>query len=76
MKTKKDPRGGRAKNRQNTVSKEIPKLKGGEDVSAIMEEMKELSQRIKELDGELKKVEEELQSKLLSIPNTPIPMYP
>ncbi len=65
------------KNRQNTVSKEIPKLKkAGEDVSAIMEEMKELSQRIKELDGELKKVEEELQSKLLSIPNTPHPDVP
>src|SRR5690554_6194325 len=65
------------KNKQNTVSKEIPKLKkAGQDVSGVMEEMKELSQRIKELDGELKGVEEELQSKLLSIPNTPHPDVP
>ena len=39
------------KNRQNTVSKEIPKLKkAGEDTTAIMAEMKELSTAIKEFD--------------------------
>ena len=36
------------KNKQNTVSKEIPKMKkAGEDTTAIMAEMKELSEKIK-----------------------------
>jgi seryl-tRNA synthetase len=39
------------KNRQNTVSKEIPKLKKeGKDVSEILEEMRELSNTIKDMD--------------------------
>ena len=60
------------KNRQNTVSKEIPKLKkAGEDASAIMAEMKELSGQIKELDGQLAEIEKELKEVLLGIPNTP-----
>lgn len=60
------------KNRQNTVSKEIPKLKkAGEDTSAIMAEMKELSASIKELDSQLGNVEKELRDTLLGIPNTP-----
>ena len=60
------------KNRQNTVSKEIPKLKkAGEDASAIMAEMKALSGQIKELDGEVAEVEKELKDVLLGIPNTP-----
>ena len=42
------------KNKQNTVSKEIPKLKkAGEDTTAIMAEMKELSDKIKVLDAEV-----------------------
>lgn len=60
------------KNKQNTVSREIPKLKkAGEDTTAIMAEMKELSGKIKELDGQLSVLEEELKNALLSIPNTP-----
>jgi len=60
------------KNRQNTVSKEIPKLKkAGEDTSAIMAEMKELSADIKELDGKLSEIEKELKEVLLGVPNTP-----
>lgn len=60
------------KNKQNTVSREIPKLKkAGEDTTAIMAEMKELSDKIKELDGQLSVLEEELKNALLSIPNTP-----
>lgn len=60
------------KNKQNTVSKEIPKMKkAGEDTTEIMAEMKKLSEEIKALDGELSKVEEELRNVLLSIPNTP-----
>ena len=62
------------KNKQNTVSKEIPKLKkAGEDTTAIMAEMKELSAKIKELDAELAEVEAALQSALLNVPNTPNP---
>ena len=60
------------KNRQNTVSKEIPKLKkAGEDTTAIMAEMKTLSAKIKELDGQLAEIEKELKDTLLGIPNTP-----
>ena len=60
------------KNKQNTVSKEIPKLKkAGEDTTAIMAEMKELSAKIKEMDAELAEVEAALQSALLIVPNTP-----
>ncbi len=60
------------KNKQNTVSREIPKLKkAGEDTTAIMAEMKELSGKIKELDGQLSVIEEDLRNALLSVPNTP-----
>lgn len=60
------------KNKQNTVSREIPKLKkAGEDTTAIMAEMKELSGRIKEIDGLLSEVEENLRAALLGVPNTP-----
>ncbi len=60
------------KNRQNTVSKEIPKLKkAGEDIKEIMEEMKEVSQKIKDINSDLKVAEDELKDRLLSIPNVP-----
>ncbi len=60
------------KNRQNTVSKEIPKLKkAGEDTTAIMAEMKTLSAEIKELDTKVAEVEKELRDVLLGVPNTP-----
>ncbi|MBQ1484649.1 MAG: serine--tRNA ligase [Eubacterium sp.] len=60
------------KNRQNTVSREIPKLKkAGEDTSQVMAEMKELSAEIKEMDTELSAIEAELKDAILSVPNTP-----
>jgi seryl-tRNA synthetase len=60
------------KNRQKTVSKEIPKLKKqGEDTSSIMAEMKALSDDIKEMDAKLSNIEEELKLALLNVPNTP-----
>ena len=60
------------KNRQNTVSKEIPKLKkAGEDTAAVMAEMKELSAEIKELNAKLTEIEKKLKDTLLGIPNTP-----
>jgi seryl-tRNA synthetase len=60
------------KHRQNTVSKEIPKMKKeGQDTTAIMAEMKELSGKIKELDGKLSEIETNLRNALLNVPNTP-----
>lgn len=60
------------KSRQNTVSREIPKMKkAGEDTTAIMAEMKELSGKIKEMDGQLSEIEENLKNALLNVPNTP-----
>ena len=65
------------KNKQNTVSKEIPKLKkAGEDTTAIMAEMKALSEKIKTMDGELSQVEKDLKDALLNVPNTPNPEVP
>ncbi len=65
------------KMKQNTVSKEIPKLKKeGKDVAPIFQEMKELSEQIKGMDKELSEIQEELQATLLKIPNTPADCVP
>ena len=65
------------KNKQNTASREVPKLKrAGEDTSALFAEMKELSSKIKTLDAEVSKVEDELHNALLNVPNTPNPDVP
>ncbi|NLY67170.1 MAG: serine--tRNA ligase, partial [Tissierellia bacterium] len=60
------------KAKQNSVSKEIPKLKKeGKDVTAILEEMKELSEKIKELEDVVKGLDSQLREELLNIPNVP-----
>ncbi len=60
------------KNRQNTVSRQIPILKKeGKDTSVIMAEMKKLSSDIKTLDAELDEIDEKYRVMLLSVPNTP-----
>ena len=60
------------KNRQNSASKEIPKLKkDGKDATGIMAELKMLSEDIKSLDAKVGLAEEELKNALLNIPNTP-----
>ena len=65
------------KNKQNTASREVPKLKKeGKDTSALFAEMKELSNKIKELDGKVAEIEEELRETLLGVPNTPNPEVP
>ena len=62
---------------QNKASKEIPKMKkAGEDTTAIMAEMKELSTKIAGLDEQVKAVQAELRDVLLGIPNTPNPDDP
>ncbi|MBO4235719.1 MAG: serine--tRNA ligase [Firmicutes bacterium] len=60
------------KNRQNTVSREIPKMKqAGEDTTEIMAEMKALSTEIKDLDARVSEVEDNLRNAILNVPNTP-----
>ena len=60
------------KNKQNTVSREIPKMKqAGEDTTEIMAEMKQLSEEIKELDARVSEVEDNLRIAILNVPNTP-----
>ena len=60
------------KNKRNTDSKEIPKLKKqGQNTDELMAEMKELSDKIKEYDVKLTDVENEITNNLLRIPNTP-----
>ncbi|MDD3222200.1 MAG: serine--tRNA ligase [Clostridia bacterium] len=65
------------KNQQNVASKKIPQMKkAGEDVSAVMEEMKKLSERIKALDTQVNAVDAELNAYMLTIPNIPNPTVP
>ncbi|NMB08294.1 MAG: serine--tRNA ligase, partial [Tissierellia bacterium] len=60
------------KAKQNTMSKEIPKLKKeGKNPSSLLEEMKQLSEDIKGLDIKVKEIDIELKEHLLNIPNTP-----
>lgn len=65
------------KNEQNTVSKQVPVMKKeGKDVSAILDEMKQLSDKIKNLDIQVKEVDSELDAWMLTIPNLPHPSVP
>ena len=60
------------KNKQNTVSREVPKLKKeGKDTTGLFAEMKELSKEIKELDQKVSEAEANLRNALLNVPNTP-----
>ncbi|MFU0800536.1 MAG: serine--tRNA ligase [Xylanivirga thermophila] len=60
------------KNKRNTVSQEIAKLKREKkDATSIMKEMKEVSKTIKEYDEKLKDIEEKLEAIVLTIPNMP-----
>ena len=65
------------KAQQNKVSKEIPRMKkAGEDVTAIMAEMKELAAAVKDLDAARTEVEAKLRALLLDIPNVPADWVP
>jgi len=60
------------KNKQKTISKQIPMLKKeGKDASGVLEEMKELSASIKDLDDQVRQVAHAIEEKLLVIPNVP-----
>lgn len=57
---------------QNKVSKQVPIMKkNGEDTTAILQEMKDLSNEIKELSEASSKAEKALKDYLLTIPNIP-----
>ncbi len=65
------------RNRQNTVSREIPKMKkAGEDAAPVLAEMKALSQEIKEGEAELARIEEKLNNAMLMVPNLPAKEVP
>lgn len=60
------------KNKRNTVSEEIGRLKKqGQAAEDMVLEMREVSQQIKELDDELKQIEDKLTGIILTIPNIP-----
>ncbi|MHC1695558.1 MAG: serine--tRNA ligase [Eubacteriales bacterium] len=60
------------KAKQNAVSKQVPLLKKeGKDVSAIFEEMKELSEKIKQDDAIISETDTKIEALLLNIPNLP-----
>lgn len=60
------------KNRRNTVSEEVGRLKRqGQEAEDLVLEMRQVSQQIKTLDDEIRAIEEKLQSILLDIPNVP-----
>lgn len=60
------------KNRRNTVSQEVAKLKKtGGDADALIVEMREVGDRIKELDDEIRIVEAQIEDIMLAIPNLP-----
>ena len=62
---------------QNKVSKMIPQMKkAGEDTTAVMEEMKELSTKIKELDAQVADADKALSDYMLTLPNIPNPSVP
>lgn len=60
------------KNKQSVASKKIPKMKkAGEDATALMSELKELSDKIKVLDKQVAEAEANLIEAQLNVPNTP-----
>jgi seryl-tRNA synthetase len=60
------------KNRRNTVSKEVGRLKAqGQDATELIKEMQDEGTKIQNLDGEIRQIEERLQEILLVIPNIP-----
>ena len=65
------------KAKRNKVSAQIPQLKkAGEDVAAVMEEMKDLANKIKELDQQTAEADKALNDYMLTLPNIPHPSVP
>jgi seryl-tRNA synthetase len=69
--------GENLKNKRNTVSEQIGRLKREkQDASSMIAEMDDVKNRIKSIDDDLRKVEEELRRLMLSVPNVPHPSVP
>ncbi|MEW6770617.1 MAG: serine--tRNA ligase [Bacillota bacterium] len=67
----------RLKNRRNTVSEEIGRLKkAGQEAADLVAEMRDLGGRIKELEAVVRDREAKIQERLLDIPNIPHPSVP
>jgi seryl-tRNA synthetase len=65
------------KNRKNTVSAEVAKLKAArENADLLITEMRAVADEIKALDDQLRTVEGQLRAALLLIPNIPHPDVP
>jgi seryl-tRNA synthetase len=60
---------------QNAVSKEIPKLSGGEK-DAKLAQMKVLAEKLKEGGAALKELEERFNKQQLLVPSIPLPQVP
>lgn len=62
---------------KNQVSSDIPRrMKDGEDVAGLKQEMREVAERIKELEQELGQVEDAISGTLLTLPNLPFADVP
>ncbi|HEY8463819.1 MAG TPA: serine--tRNA ligase [Bacillota bacterium] len=62
----------RLKNRRNTVSKEVGRLKSqGQDTSGLIKEMQQAGEAIAQLDQEIRAIETRLEEILMVIPNLP-----
>jgi seryl-tRNA synthetase len=58
--------------RKNEASKKIPAMKkAGEDVSLILQEMKQISTQIKHFENEFSQVNSDIQDFLAALPNVP-----
>ncbi|MFF2890792.1 serine--tRNA ligase [Paenibacillus sp. NPDC057967] len=65
------------KNRRNTVSQEVAKLKrSGGDAESLIVEMREVGDRIKELDDQLREMDVQVEELTLNIPNIPSESVP
>lgn len=60
------------KNKRNTVSKEVGRLKANkEDASVLIQEMQQVGDSIQRLDQEIREIEEQLTQIVMIIPNIP-----
>lgn len=60
------------KNKRNTVSKEVGRLKAqGQDATELIQEMQDVGRKIQELDQGIRVIEEQLNQILMIIPNIP-----
>ncbi|MEW6172978.1 MAG: serine--tRNA ligase [Bacillota bacterium] len=65
------------KNRRNTVSEEVGRLKkAGQDAGSLVAEMRAVGEQIKDLEAAVRELEGRIRDRLLGIPNIPHPSVP